>query len=484
MVKSCSVFGCTNRANQAAKERNISFFKFPEGKHKRRSWIKSINRKNWQPTVNSYVCSEHFVTGWHSDERDDIDYSPTVFRYKKKTVDERRHERVTRRDLSKNLKEAAVVQEQMVEDMLNASVSIHSYCMADALQKNTDERKTFENIGVQCEDDPLLEENLKLREEIHNLRSEVKRLRWGVDKIKDDDKATRFYTGLPSFAVFLWLFNYLLPKAEKMTFWGGKNSATTDRQRPMKTSVPLIDQFLAVMIRLKVGLFVQDISDRFCISKTTFSNMFVTWICLLYEELKLINVFPSKELVKQTTPSVFKPFKNVRIILDCTEIFIQRSSSLINQNLTFSNYKHHNTLKFLIGITPSGVISFVSEAWGGRISDRQIVIESGLLDLLEPGDNVMADKGFTIADLLKERLCTLNIPPFKGKSNQFTIKEVFETQEIAQVRIHVERSIGRVKNFHLFDGVLHFSLAPIASKCFQVACWLTNFDVPLVTDSK
>ncbi|XP_069133545.1 THAP domain-containing protein 1-like [Argopecten irradians] len=101
MVKNCSVFGCTNCANQTAKERNISFFKFPAGKHKRRSWIKSINRNNWQPTVNSYVCSEHFVTGWHSDERDDIDYSPPVFRYKKETVDERRHGRVTRQDLSK-----------------------------------------------------------------------------------------------------------------------------------------------------------------------------------------------------------------------------------------------------------------------------------------------------------------------------------------------------------------------------------------------
>ncbi|XP_069128844.1 uncharacterized protein [Argopecten irradians] len=123
-----------------------------------------------------HICLLSQSPRWHSDERDYIDYSPSVFRYKKKTVDERRHERVTRRDISKNLKEAAVAQEQMVEDMLKASVSIHSYCMADALQKNTDERKTFENIGVQCEDDPLLEENLKLREEIHHLRSEVKRL--------------------------------------------------------------------------------------------------------------------------------------------------------------------------------------------------------------------------------------------------------------------------------------------------------------------
>jgi hypothetical protein len=148
--------------------------------------------------------------------------------------------------------------------------------------------------------------------------------------------------------------------------------------------------------------------------------------------------------------------------------------------LTFSNYKHHTTIKFLVGITPSGVISFVSEGWPGKTSDRQITIESGLIDLLDENDSVMADKGFTIRDVLEQKKCKLNIPPFTGASAQFTTDEVFETQEIASLRIHVERSIGRVKNFHILDGVLPLTLQPMSTKNFQVICWLTNFDVPLV----
>lgn len=55
----------------------------------------------------------------------------------------------------------------------------------------------------------------------------------------------------------------------------------------------------------------------------------------------------------------------------------------------------------------------MSDAWPGKTLDRQLTEECGLLELLEPHDSVMADKGFMIADLLEKRLCFLNIPPFR-----------------------------------------------------------------------
>lgn len=57
-------------------------------------------------------------------------------------------------------------------------------------------------VGVQCDPDPLLLENLALKSKIRRLQG----LQWSVDKIKDDDTKTKFYSGLPSFAVFMWLF--------------------------------------------------------------------------------------------------------------------------------------------------------------------------------------------------------------------------------------------------------------------------------------
>ena len=57
-------------------------------------------------------------------------------------------------------------------------------------------------VAVQCDPDPLLQENMALKAELRRLQGH----KWSVQKIKDDDSKTKFYTGLPSFAVFMRLF--------------------------------------------------------------------------------------------------------------------------------------------------------------------------------------------------------------------------------------------------------------------------------------
>ncbi len=90
--------------------------------------------------------------------------------------------------------------------------------------------------------------------------------------------------------------------------------------------------------------------------------------------------------------------KSVTVIIDCFEVFIDRPSNVLARAATWSTYKHHNTVKVLIGITPQGTISYVSEAWGGRVSDKYLTEFCGFLHNLLPGDVVLADRGFNISD--------------------------------------------------------------------------------------
>ena len=88
------------------------------------------------------------------------------------------------------------------------------------------------------------------------------------------------------------------------------------------------------------------------------------------------------------------------------------------QSATFSNYKHHNTAKGLVGISPKGDFTFVSELYAGNTSDKQVTNYCGIFNLLEPGDEIMADRGFGIEDDLPAGV-SLNLPPFLNDQKQF-----------------------------------------------------------------
>ena len=100
-----------------------------------------------------------------------------------------------------------------------------------------------------------------------------------------------------------------------------------------------------------------------------------------------------------------------------TEIYVETPALSELQQMTFLSYKNDNTYKDLIGISPGRAITFISKLYPGSISDQMLTRKSGLLDLLEWGDSVMADQGFNIQDDLTPFGVKVNIPPFlKGKT--------------------------------------------------------------------
>ena len=151
-----------------------------------------------------------------------------------------------------------------------------------------------------------------------------------------------------------------------MQYWKGEKSLkesqpyqTDDNKNKPGPSrkLPALEEFLLVLMRLKAGLFVQDLADRFGISISSVSRICITWINFLYYELKDLFPFPSQELVRKNMPKEFAQYPTIRIILDCTELFIQRPSAMLAQSETWSDYKHHNTWKLLVGVTPNGQVT-------------------------------------------------------------------------------------------------------------------------------
>ena len=198
-------------------------------------------------------------------------------------------------------------------------------------------------------------------------------------------------------------------------------------------------------------------------------------------ELASMHRFPSTKpriLIKS-----FVNFAHARIVIDCTEIFLKQPSALLSRKHLFSNYKHLNTMKFLVGISPSGAILYVSDMWGGRASDNKITQECGLIRLLSLGQDVMADRGFTVDLLQAEKGSRLHVPAFLGsKWTQLTASEVTQSRRISEAHIHIERAIERIKEFRILCGEVEVPLFHVLEQTFQVCTYLTNFQRPIVSD--
>ena len=234
-----------------------------------------------------------------------------------------------------------------------------------------------------------------------------------IGTIKDSNESIQFYTGLPNYKTFQALFDSFMDSgADKLSTEcvGAMNKNNLGRKHKLRC----VDEFLLVLMRLRLGLLVKDLEFRFKISASAVSKIFNSWVLFMYECMQSLIFLPELCTLQARVPKCFEKFSDTRVILDCTEVYIQSPSSLENKSLTFSSYKSHDTFKALVGINTTDAVVLVSKLWPGSTSDVQITRNSGLFEQLNKGDAVIAYKGFIhVQSDLKHLGVKLYCPPFK-----------------------------------------------------------------------
>lgn len=250
---------------------------------------------------------------------------------------------------------------------------------------------------------------------------------------------------------------------------------------PFKMAVK--DQILLTLMKLRLNLMIGDLSRRFFISESLASKIISYWVDKMEEVTRDLIPWLPRETIQATMPDAFKVmYPKTTCILDCSESLLQKPKNLDSRGESYSHYYSNNTIKYLVSIAPCGLIMFISAAYGGRCSDKFITMDSGILEYLRPGDEVMADRGFTIRDILFERKINLVIPSFTNKGAQLSEEQVTSTRRIANVRIHVERAIRRLKVFKILSQVVPITLVPKVDKILRICAALVNLRGDLIRD--
>ena len=164
------------------------------------------------------------------------------------------------------------------------------------------------------------------------------------------------------------------------------------------------------------------------LSKATVISIFWKWIDLLHNHVGFLVRWPEREGIFKVIPAVFKAkFPRMTSIIDCFEIFIDAPKNLHARAQRWSNYKKHCTINVFICCNPVGSITFLSPVWGERASDVKIVRESGFISSKYhlPGDQILADRGFTLHDEFAS-LCSAELitPAFTKGKKQLSAQEV------------------------------------------------------------
>ena len=135
----------------------------------------------------------------------------------------------------------------------------------------------------------LEEENQCLRGENHSLKDLIAKQEVHEHSFTDNQTKVKFYTGLPSFATLMVMLEFVAPYVPST-----------------RCVLPMFQQFLMILMKLRLNLADQDWAYRFGVHQSTVSRNFRKWIDVLYGRLHPLILWPECEQLLKTMPLEFR----------------------------------------------------------------------------------------------------------------------------------------------------------------------------------
>ncbi|XP_077865234.1 uncharacterized protein LOC100368472 [Saccoglossus kowalevskii] len=355
----CCVPGCSSQAKPRKGKPygdDVSFFSIPRKPFSRyKTFVHAIGGDDkLRPTKYSRVCSKHFINGRKIDLPESKSYTPTLA-LPNRSQQKRTHRRkkylqgkvVSYHAVWLSKLEASKLDTRLILiDRPNPNRKHKAYQEASEpdspalCTKSDDESISMSSCSQFCEETPILTYDTGTQYDISDILdsthhsvvqnehdhsfplqcSEIASLELHCASLAEQlEKQTADFYSFQNLNALIAFHGFLKTKAEKLQYWRNSSKVTESQKyqtmnkgKPgRKRKMSTMEKLVMVLVRLKVGLFVVDISDRFDISSSQFSRIFTTRITFLSHELKLLFPFPTQAQIKEALPDEFMQFVTV-----------------------------------------------------------------------------------------------------------------------------------------------------------------------------
>lgn len=175
-------------------------------------------------------------------------------------------------------------------------------------------------MNTECTWEDHIREVEALRQEVDRLKQRKAELelqlevesheaQFRLENIKEDSNKVAFYTGFSNYDNLITCYTFLGPAVHNLIYWDSGKSSHHDETEPKKgrkRTLPPLEEFFLVLVRLRLSLLEKDLAYRFGISPATVSQIWKTWMNFLYLQFKEIPLWPSKAMVKAYMPKCFQ----------------------------------------------------------------------------------------------------------------------------------------------------------------------------------